>query len=148
MDDKKHMIVDSSMVGALKDTSDSFEQIGKNLQAKIMASKKPCPDCGVKFGETHEPGCDWENCVCGVQKIQCDEHNDKARISYGFEPIDSNDFWLEFYIVLDEETGMGRCGLCDQSGMLLLVNGAQTPCICPNGRAIKAQRDAKKGGIG
>ena len=31
-----------------------------------------CHDCGVKKGEYHHPGCDWEECPsCHTQMIMC-----------------------------------------------------------------------------
>ena len=34
---------------------------------------RDCPDCAVKPGELHQPGCDCERCaLCGEQVISCD----------------------------------------------------------------------------
>ncbi len=34
--------------------------------------KEPCPDCGVRVGALHHPGCDMEQCrICGVQRLMC-----------------------------------------------------------------------------
>ena len=33
---------------------------------------RDCPDCAVKPGQSHQPGCDTERCsVCGCQVIGC-----------------------------------------------------------------------------
>lgn len=37
-----------------------------------------CYDCRVKVGETHDYGCDWEECpFCGRQLLSCDCIYDK-----------------------------------------------------------------------
>lgn len=42
----------------------------------VPPSGKRCPDCDVKQGDNHKPGCDREQCpVCGTQLIGCD-HGD------------------------------------------------------------------------
>lgn len=44
-----------------------------------MDENDRCPDCNVKYGHYHHPGCDIERCpVCGGQLITCgciDEEN-------------------------------------------------------------------------
>lgn len=41
--------------------------------------------------------------------------------------------WLEFVVPLK---GIPGCGLCDNTGTLLLKNGESRHCLCPNGRAL------------
>lgn len=32
-----------------------------------------CHDCGVRVGEVHHPGCDWEECpICDRQLLSCE----------------------------------------------------------------------------
>ena len=39
-------------------------------RVKPLVLDDKCPDCGVKIGETHEPGCDVERCpFCGRQML-------------------------------------------------------------------------------
>ena len=44
-----------------------------------------CHDCGVKPGEPHEIGCDWEICsTCGGQLLSCLCHTEgRPRIPFG-----------------------------------------------------------------
>jgi len=38
----------------------------------IPVRKRICHDCGARYGEYHEPGCDMERCPrCGEQLITC-----------------------------------------------------------------------------
>jgi hypothetical protein len=40
---------------------------------KALELREQCPDCGVKVGQNHTPGCDVERCpTCGQQIITCD----------------------------------------------------------------------------
>jgi hypothetical protein len=37
-----------------------------------IAAHERCHDCGVKKGEYHHPGCDWEECPhCRTQMLMC-----------------------------------------------------------------------------
>ena len=39
----------------------------------MLASKTPCPDCGVAPDEFHAKHCDVEQCpMCGRQKLSCE----------------------------------------------------------------------------
>lgn len=39
----------------------------------IPVKKRICHDCGAKYGELHQEGCDMERCpTCGEQLIGCD----------------------------------------------------------------------------
>ena len=51
-------------------------------KAEIM-SNETCHDCGVKSGELHIRGCDWERCrFCGGQLISCNCHFDVLGINH------------------------------------------------------------------
>lgn len=59
-----------------------------------------------------------------------------------------DELWKEFLA-----TGLVHCGLCGDTGLVshgvisrsgFTVSIKDRPCICPNGRAIKAQREAAK----
>ncbi len=48
-------------------------QVGKSPQDKEIGPNWYCPDCGVKNGGYHQPGCDFEICPeCGKQFISCE----------------------------------------------------------------------------
>jgi len=56
---------------------------------KSGASKRDCPDCGVKPGQPHKESCDIEPCsVCGGQFLMCNcEGHDKKFAKWnGFWP--------------------------------------------------------------
>lgn len=57
----------------LRDNSDDdTEGDARRRMAKYMARKDRCPDCNVKDGGRHHPGCDKEECPrCGGQLIGC-----------------------------------------------------------------------------
>jgi hypothetical protein len=77
----------------------------------MAEEKQDCPDCGVKPGAEHVPGCDVERCsVCGRQALSCgaceDEHPGKHDPEFarwtGFWPggpeadalgVDMNEFY-------------------------------------------------------
>ena len=48
---------------------------------------KKCPDCAVKPGEQHQPGCDVERCsVCKGQKFSCEcEQHDPEQTKWDGE---------------------------------------------------------------
>lgn len=49
-------------------------------QAASMVGHERCPDCGVRSGQLHEPGCDIERCpACGGQYISCDCTDEELR---------------------------------------------------------------------
>lgn len=52
--------------------------------------------------------------------------------------------WLDYRVVIED--GTGRCGLCNNTGETKLFNNEVSPCICPNGRAIRRhqRREAEK----
>lgn len=52
-----------------------------------MSKEKKCHDCGVKEGETHKPGCDWEECpFCHKQLISCNCCYEKLGLNPNEEP--------------------------------------------------------------
>lgn len=69
--------------------------------------------------------------------------------------IKSNELWKEYVVMIDGLTGKATisiCGLCGNTGRISALNGVVTPrgdlvptinlpCICPNGRVIKAQNE-------
>jgi hypothetical protein len=55
------------------------ENPSKELLDKLLSERpiRPCPDCSVKPGKPHKPGCDVARCTnCGGQAISCDCPND------------------------------------------------------------------------
>lgn len=45
----------------------------ENKEEYMIQKLTTCHDCGVKPGENHKPGCDWERCpFCYGQLIGCD----------------------------------------------------------------------------
>lgn len=80
-------------------TDDAVKRMAEQMQN--------CPDCGVKPGRCHLPGCDVERCsACGGQALSCDcggEHHDPVFSRWsGFWPgylesealgIDLNDMY-------------------------------------------------------
>ena len=48
-------------------------------------SIEKCHDCGVKLGEVHKTGCDWEICsICGGQTLTCQCNQEESqRIPFG-----------------------------------------------------------------
>lgn len=59
------------------------------------ASKKAaCPDCGVRIGCLHRPGCDVEQCpYCGGQLLRCGCDG----LGIGEVPVDDRLPWLGFW---------------------------------------------------
>ncbi len=52
-----------------------------------MSEEKTCHDCGVKIGEFHEPGCDWEECpFCNGQLLSCDCCYEHLKLDSSKEP--------------------------------------------------------------
>ena len=66
----------------------------------LIEHPRPCPDCGVLPGWTHERGCDVERCsVCGLQAIGCGhdaEHDPAAAFWTGYWPGDETVRLLRF----------------------------------------------------
>ena len=102
-----------------------------------------CHDCGVKLGQYHKAGCDWERCAtCGLQRISCTCQKTRVRVPFGFEPIDPAELWREFLVQKRIMTGtesyeINMCGLCSGKGFIRFPDMSQRPCICPNGRQLK-----------
>jgi hypothetical protein len=45
---------------------------GQEKRYGEMEAAERCHDCGVKPGQLHHPGCDWEECPrCGGQLLAC-----------------------------------------------------------------------------
>lgn len=56
-------------------TQPQIEEIVEKLWEQ-RKSLRNCPDCGVNPQQEHLDGCDVAHCTeCGIQRIQCDEHN-------------------------------------------------------------------------
>ena len=48
-------------------------KFGKERRFGEVMSNDRCPDCNVKAGHFHHPGCDIEECPrCGRQLLSCD----------------------------------------------------------------------------
>lgn len=55
-------------------TETIFDKIRYGQETRYGGGPQPdrCHDCGVKLGEAHHPGCDWEECPrCHRQLIGC-----------------------------------------------------------------------------
>jgi hypothetical protein len=67
-------------------------------------------------------------------------------------PPAADELWLEF-LSSDKGDGAVHCGLCGNHGIVCTFGHVRTPagvecgvqrfCICPNGRALKRQRDPR-----
>lgn len=48
-----------------------------------------------------------------------------------------DDYWIEYYVANE------LCALCGNTGRLLRNDGERDYCICPNGRAIRAENESE-----
>ena len=63
------------------------------FDACTLEGKTECHDCGAKPGETHDDGCDMEQCtVCRGQRMLCDckKHNKKKAAWTGLWPMQAD----------------------------------------------------------
>ena len=78
---------------------------------------RPCPDCGCKEGDTHEPYCDIEQCAeCGRQRLSCSCRT-KKRIPWASDRGDIKDaIRLGWYAKLERSQGWVPCDKDDPEG--------------------------------
>lgn len=51
---------------------DEGRATGEGVVSYVPADVEYCPDCGVRRGQYHEPGCHLEQCpVCREPLVQC-----------------------------------------------------------------------------
>lgn len=85
-------------------------------------SKKLCPDCGVKPGETHMDGCDVERCPeCGGQVLSCDcEWEYYTQLKYpripwsGQWPLEAEAIEYDFWCYWGPDNGENGWVRCDK----------------------------------